>query len=92
MASQIHAGLRGIEEGLTPPAATDSPYDSDPATRVPDNLGDALAALQQDTAMRTGFGDDFIRYYSRLKTSEQQRHAAAEDKVEFHRREYFGRI
>lgn len=92
MASQIHAGLRGIEEGLTPPPATDSPYASDPATRVPDNLSDALGALQEDTAMRAGFGDDFIRYYSRLKTSEQQRHAAAEDTMEFHRREYFGRI
>jgi glutamine synthetase len=92
MASQIHAGLRGIEEGLTPPPATDSPYDQDPAARVPDNLGDALAALQEDTAMRAGFGEDFIRYYSRLKASEQQRHAAAEDKAEFHRREYFGRI
>ncbi|MEY4710722.1 MAG: Glutamine synthetase, partial [Pseudomonadota bacterium] len=78
--------------GLTPPAATDSPYGNDPTTRVPDNLGDALAALQEDTAMRTGFGEDFIRYYSRLKASEQQRYADAEDKVEFERREYFGRI
>lgn len=77
---------------MAPPLATDSPYGGDSATRVPDNLGDALAALQEDSAMCAGFGEDFIRYYSRLKASEQQRYADAEDKVEFHRREYFGRI
>ncbi|MFY8104117.1 MAG: glutamine synthetase [Ramlibacter sp.] len=92
MASQVHAGLSGIGAGLAPPLATDSPYGGDSATRVPDNLGDALAALQEDSAMCAGFGEDFIRYYSRLKASEQQRYADAEDKVEFHRREYFGRI
>jgi glutamine synthetase len=98
MASQIHAGLRGVEQGLAPPPATDSPYGGDTAPaqggpeRVPNNLGDALTALQTDAAMREGFGDAFIRFYSRIKASEQQRFTEAEDKMEFQRREYFARI
>ena len=79
--------------------ATDSPYadaadaaDQAEATRIPNSLGQALTALQQDTAMCQGFGQDFVRYYQRIKTAEQQRFDAAEDKLEFQRREYFNRI
>lgn len=98
MAAQIHAGLQGIQEGLIPPLATDSPYGdlneamNAPAIRIPNNLGDALLALQESSAMREGFGEEFLRYYSRIKNSEQQRFDAAEDKLEFQRREYFSRI
>ncbi len=99
MASQIHAGLAGVQAGLIPPLATDSPYadaadaaDQAEATRIPNTLGRALVALQQDTAMCQGFGQDFVRYYQRIKTAEQQRFDAAEDKLEFQRREYFNRI
>jgi glutamine synthetase len=92
MASQIHAGLAGIAAAAEPPAATDAPYSTDDAARIPDNLGDAITALQADAAMREGFGADFVRWYSRVKAAEQQRHEAAHDKTEFHRREYFGRI
>ena len=98
MAAQIHAGLQGIQEGLLPPLATDSPYgDSSetingPAVRIPNHLCDALLALQESSAMCEGFGEEFLRYYSRIKSSEQQRFDAAEDKLEFQRREYFSRI
>jgi glutamine synthetase len=98
MAAQIHAGLQGMEEELIPPVATDSPYgDSDKtsidkAVRIPNNLSDALLALQDSHAMREGFGAEFLRYYSRIKNAEQQRFEAAEDKLEFQRREYFSRI
>jgi glutamine synthetase len=51
-----------------------------------------LQALQNDIAMCEGFGQDFVRYYSRLKSAEQQRFEVAEDKIEFQRREYFSRI
>jgi glutamine synthetase len=83
---------------LLPPLATDSPYgDSNeamnaPAIRIPNNLGDALLALQESNAMREGFGEEFLRYYSRIKNSEQQRFDTAEDKLEFQKREYFSRI
>jgi hypothetical protein len=33
-----------------------------------------------------------VRYYQRIKQSEQNRFDQAEDKIEFQRREYFGRI
>lgn len=98
MAAQIHAGLQGIEEELFAPLATDSPYgDSNEAIngsslRIPNYLGDALLALQESSAMGKGFGEEFLRYYSRIKSLEQQRFDAAEDKLEFQRREYFSRI
>ena len=95
MASQIHAGLPGIVRRHMPPSATDAPYaDAGLASGapIPATLGEALAALQADDAMRDGFGADFLRYYCRVKAGEQQRFDAAEDKLEFQRREYFGRI
>jgi glutamine synthetase len=95
MAAQIHAGLPGVLRQQLPPPATDAPYAQGvpgTAARIPANLGDALVALQADDAMRAGFGADFLRYYSRIKAGEQQRFEAAEDKLEFQRREYFARI
>jgi glutamine synthetase len=91
MASQVHAGLDGISRGLRAPAATDAPY-SGAGTRLPASLGEALQALQQDAAMRAAFGDTFVAYYARLKDAERQRFEQAEDKDDFQRREYFGRI
>ena len=93
MAAQIHAGLSGIERGDEPPLATESPYaEVDAQVRIPNHLKDAILAFEQDEAMRHGFGNDFVRHYSCLKTSEWQRFEAAEDKLEFQRREYFSRI
>jgi glutamine synthetase len=98
MASQIHAGLQGMQDKLVPPLATDSPYGdasealNDQAVRIPNHLGDALNALQNNGAMREGFGAEFLRYYARIKSSEQQRFDASEDKLEFQKREYFSRI
>ena len=96
MASQIHAGLRGIVQGLVPPLATESPYadtsQQEAHTRIPSNLHEAMQALHNDEAMCQGFGPDFVRYYTRLKAAEHQRFEAAEDKIEFQRREYFSRL
>jgi glutamine synthetase len=91
IASQIYSGLDGLEKKLTPPPATDAPYAAQ-GQRIPNNLGDALNALKADTAMVTGFGEDFIRYLTQIKLSELQRYDAAEDKLDFQRREYFSRI
>jgi glutamine synthetase len=91
MASQIHAGLDGIERGLQPPPATDSPYGQADA-QLPTSLGEALEALRSDAVMCEAFGRPFVGYFATLKASEQQRHDAAEDKADFHRREYFSRF
>ena len=96
IAAQIYAGLDGIAHKRVPPLATEAPYAdagvNNGSARIPATLGDAIAALQVDSAMQSGFGADFVRYYSRIKLQEQQRFDAAEDKLEFQRREYFSRI
>lgn len=91
MASQILAGLDGIENALLAPPATDAPYDAK-AARLPLTLGEAVGHLGEDQVLSTGLGPDFVRYYQRIKQSEQSRFKDAEDKVEFQRREYFSRI
>jgi glutamine synthetase len=95
MAAQIHAGLAGIAGRFEPGRATESPYaDSiaDNRLRLPDNLSDALIALEDDEAMREGFGVEFLRWYAQIKLAEHARRVAAPDATEFDRREYFGRI
>ena len=91
MASQILAGLDGIENELTAPFATEAPY-AESAERLPLTLGDALARLGDDPILSAGLGAAFVRYYQRIKQSEQSRFNDAEDKMEFQRREYFSRI
>ncbi len=62
------------------------------ATRLPTSLAAALAALQADAAMAQALGPDFIAYFTRIKQAEVERHAAAQDKDDFERREYFSRF
>ena len=91
MASQILAGLDGLQHALEPPLATEAPY-SELAARLPLTLGNAIEHLGQDKVLCEGLGADFVRYYQRIKQSEQTRFDQAEDQVEFQRREYFSRI
>jgi glutamine synthetase len=91
MASQIHAGLDGLERKLQPPPATEAPY-GPAATMLPTSLGEALEALRADPAIVEAFGANFVDYFIRVKQSELARFDAAEDKLEFQRREYFSRI
>jgi glutamine synthetase len=91
LASQVHAGLDGIDRELAPPAATEAPYAEGPQ-RLPTGLGEALDALQADDVLRRDFGEGFVRYFARVKQSELQRFEAAEDPQEFQRREYFSRF
>ena len=90
MAAQIHAGLDGLARGLLPAQASETPY-ADGAEKIPTSLGEGIAALQADDALRAGFGDDVVRYFCRVKQQELDRHTQAEDKTDFERREYFAR-
>ncbi|HUR89380.1 MAG TPA: glutamine synthetase family protein [Ramlibacter sp.] len=90
-ASQIHAGLDGIERKLAPPPPTEAPYAAQ-ATMLPTSLGEALGALRSDKAIVEAFGANFVDYYTRIKQSEAARFDSAEDKQEFQRREYFSRF
>lgn len=91
LASQVHAGLDGIERQLKAAQATDAPYASAGA-RLPTSLGAALEALQESAVLKAAFGEAFVDYFTRLKQSELLRYEQAEDKHEFQRREYFSRF
>jgi glutamine synthetase len=94
MASQIYAGLSGIDARRVPPLATTNPYGEHQPDghTLPTRPADALQALLDDPVLRAGFSQGFLDYYGRIRASEQARHAAAEDTLEFERREYFNRI
>ncbi|MDP1954853.1 MAG: glutamine synthetase family protein [Polaromonas sp.] len=91
LASQIYAGLDGIQRQLKAPVATDAPY-GEAALRIPTSLGEALDALRADTALLDAFGSNFINYFMRIKQSEVTRHEQAVDRDDWQRREYFSRI
>jgi Zn-dependent alcohol dehydrogenase len=59
------------------------------ATTVVIDQHDPVAMVQDLT---NGLGADVVDWFLRLKSSEVSRHEAAEDKAEWDRREYFGRL
>ena len=69
IASQIVAGLDGVERNLQPGPRDDEPYTAE-RPMLPKSLGEALDALEKDKLFRAQFGDVFINYYLRLKRSE----------------------
>ncbi len=73
-----------------PPLACESPYGED-HPRVPTSLSQALDALQGNAALNASLGSGFVNYFDRLKRSEIERHAKAQNANEFERREYFAR-
>lgn len=72
IASQIVAGLDGIDHGRDP-----GPPDTDPYTTkhpmLPKSLPDALALLEQEPLFRNELGPVFIDYYLKLKRTEAGR-------------------
>jgi glutamine synthetase len=91
IASQIVAGLDGLQRQLAPPPASDDPY-ADGAPMLPDSLGAALAALSADEVASSGWDAGFLRCFVAAKRQELARHEAAEDPSEWQRREYFSRF
>jgi glutamine synthetase len=85
-ASQIHAGLDGIERRLDPGPPDDTPYESAGAL-LPRTLGEALAALREDAALRAGLGGAFVDYFCRMKEAEIARFNL--EVSEWEQREYF---
>ena len=90
IAAQIFAGLDGLQRGLEPGPATESPY-AEGLPRLPTSLSEALAALAEDEVMQRGLGSSMAAVFSAIKHQEIARHAQAEDKALWERREYFGR-
>jgi glutamine synthetase len=75
MASQIIAGLDGIERNATPWEADDEPYEAD-RPRLPASLGDGLDALGASALFRAQLGDLYCDYYLALKRAELDRYLA----------------
>ena len=96
MASQIEAGLAGIEQALDPGPMEIEPYAAE-VEQLPTNLGAALDALENDGVYRSAFGDQFLDYWLTLKRFEFNRFVEAsgadavdsDDVTEWEHREYF---
>jgi glutamine synthetase len=86
MASQILAGLDGIDRVLTPPPPADTPYETQ-ATSLPKTLREALDALKADSFFREKLGAGFVDYYLHIKNAELERFQA--EVSDWEQREYF---
>jgi len=73
IASQIVAGMDGVERGLQPGPRDDEPYAADHPL-LPRTLGEALDALDKDALFRRRFGEVFVNYFLRLKRNELGRY------------------
>jgi glutamine synthetase len=96
IASQIVAGLDGIERKLQPGARDDEPYSAD-RPLLPASLGQALDALESSALFRRQFGEVFVDYYLKLKRNELGRYrkwldenrATESEPTEWEQNEYF---
>jgi glutamine synthetase len=86
MASQIVCGLDGLSRKADPGPSADAPYETK-APPLPRSLDEALAALRDNKALRSGFGDFFVDYYLALKQAEIDRFSA--EVSDWEQREYF---
>ena len=86
MASQIHAGLDGLERRLEPGPPADRPYDT-PAPPLPRSLGEAVAVLREDRFFRERMGAALIDYLLAIKEAELARFNA--EVTDWEHREYF---
>jgi glutamine synthetase len=91
LAAQIGAGLDGLERGLIPPPAVESPY-ADGLPPLPANLSDALEALRGDACLQATLGPTLATVFDTVKHHEIARQRAAPDALGWERREYFGRF
>jgi glutamine synthetase len=86
MASQVLAGLDGMERRLDPGPSADAPYDTT-APLLPKSLGEAVAALRGDAFFRDKLGARFVDYLLTIKDAEIARFQA--DVTDWEHREYF---
>ncbi|MBT6458960.1 MAG: glutamine synthetase [Planctomycetaceae bacterium] len=73
MATQLAAGLAGIEENLElqPPQDGDA-YAAKDARQIPANLRDAMTTLKGSKMLREAFGDEVVDHYHRCAEWEQE--------------------
>ena len=86
MASQILAGLDGVDRAAEPPPPADTPYETQ-APALPKTLREALDALKADGFFREKLGAGFVDYYLHIKNAELDRFQA--EVSDWEQREYF---
>jgi glutamine synthetase len=85
-ASQIYAGLDGIDRNLDPGPSADTPYET-PAETLPATLAEAIDCLVANDVLRAGLGDGFVEYFCHIKRAEIARFNLAV--TDWEQREYF---
>jgi len=85
-ASQIYAGLDGIDRNLDPGSSADTPYETQAET-LPATLAEAIDCLQASEVLRTGLGEGFIDYFCHIKQAEIARFNL--EVSDWEQREYF---
>jgi glutamine synthetase len=74
VAGLLAAAYLGIRDSLDPPDPLEGyGYDPTKSTKLPDNLGTALDALEADTALADVLGGQFIRAFLAYKRNELER-------------------
>jgi glutamine synthetase len=86
MASQILAGLDGVDRKLDPGPSADTPYETK-AALLPKSLREAVFALNDDPFFRSALGERFVDYYVHIKNAEIERFQA--EVSDWEHREYF---
>ena len=87
MASQIIAGLDGVDNQIDPGPMSDEPYEATDRPTLPRSLIDAIAALKDDTTFRDKFGDTLVDYIIQIKEHEIDRFLS--HVTDWEQREYF---
>ena len=65
------AGIDGVRNRIEPPAAvTGIAYGMDDVQNLPTRLEWAIDALEQDTALRSALGEEFIKLFVAVKRHE----------------------
>ena len=75
-AALIQAGLRGLEEGLTPPEPSRPGVpaeEDDSLEKLPLELEESLEALEQEPATKAFFGEEFVTAYVAMRRYELSR-------------------
>jgi glutamine synthetase len=86
LASQMIAGLDGIQRGLVPLDPADTPYTTD-APALPRSLMDAMVAFRQSALYRDVLGDAYVDYLLAIKEGEVSRYLT--EVTDWEHREYF---
>jgi glutamine synthetase len=86
LASQILAGLDGIERRLDPGPPADTPYAAD-VERLPRSLMEAVAALRESAFWRERLGEAFVDWLVTIKEAEIARFLG--EVTDWEHREYF---